>query len=151
MRVTELKGVRRDLSCLFPYIQISVDVSDGCKLHFWNAITAYRNVPLAYPRLMALKACKNAMKSRPCVKARAHSDGEDTREIEMSLYYISGCRSSLNTTFSPSLCYLPADVHWFCEHTQAGALRKVNVTLLCAQRRQEHAIFDGLNIGIRLC
>jgi hypothetical protein len=98
-------------------------------------MTAYRNVPLAYPRRIALNACRNAMKSRPCVNARAHSEGEETREIEISLDMSAELDGNVDRSCSPSLRDLLADIRRFRKHAQARALRKVDVPLLCAKRR----------------
>lgn len=52
---------------------------------FSNAMTAYRKLPFAYPLLIARKACRKAMPSRPWLKAKAHSEGFCTSDHEMSL------------------------------------------------------------------
>lgn len=49
-------------------------------------MTAYLNVPLEYPLLIARKACKNERPSRPCEMAKAHSEGEETSDHEISLH-----------------------------------------------------------------
>ena len=69
---------RVGLSNVYIMLPICLTVSFSTKRHyfFWNAITAYRNVPLANPLLMARKACRNAKPSRPCEKANAQSAGD---------------------------------------------------------------------------
>lgn len=52
---------------------------------FSKHITAYLNVPLAYPLLIARNACRNARPSLPCEIANAHNEGEETRDHEISL------------------------------------------------------------------
>lgn len=72
------------------------------------------------------------MKSRPWVNAKAHSDGDETSEIEMSLklcqqvlppYSDGGC--------SPSLCHLLADVYRLGKNSQPGLLCAIHIALLC--------------------
>jgi len=48
-------------------------------------MTAYRKLPFAYPLLMARKACRKAMPSRPWLKANAQRDGFWIRDQDISL------------------------------------------------------------------
>ena len=59
----------------------------GEKPYFAKAMTAYRKLPLAYPRRMARKACRKAMPSRPWLRAKAQRAGFWTRDQVMSLFF----------------------------------------------------------------
>lgn len=48
-------------------------------------MTPYRNPPPAYPLRMARNACRKAMPSRPCERAKAQREGLWTRDQVMSL------------------------------------------------------------------
>ena len=53
---------------------------------FSNTMTVYRNVPFAYPLLIARNACRNEIPSLPCVNAKAHREGDWTSDQEISLH-----------------------------------------------------------------
>lgn len=66
-------------------LAITANKQASSKSYFSNAITAYRNVPFAYPLRIARNACMNASPSRPCEMAKAQREGLAISSREMSL------------------------------------------------------------------
>jgi hypothetical protein len=70
------------------------------------------------------------MKSRPCVNARAHSEGDETSDIDISLAMLVYSTCLLDESDLPGLRHLLADIHRLRKYAEARTLRKVNITLL---------------------
>lgn len=124
--------------------------------YFWNDITAYRKLPLAYPLRIARKACRKAIPSLPWLSAKAHNDGFWTNDHEISLRRspllawpcsnVERCREVRFTKHLPGRLDILGNVLWPPGDTQTSPLRVVDVVGLCAQRRQEHSICQQVNI-----